>query len=180
MKEYPGLNRKVEEYQNILQNTQNYRQAWKDGLKDFIVEEIQKIKLVTGLPGKIQTTRKVGNAEAIIFTMGKSASGLFVVVDEDTNTPIVKDFGSLVYQQLFNGKIQVFILLPHIEGFGQPQPPRLIAIYRPEEIKSPYLERHLEEFIRVLTEWEDFDDDNPTAPIGFHTNNLQLPNQKGK
>ena len=180
MKEYPGLKRKVEEYQNILQNTQNYRQAWKDGLKDFIVKEIQKLKLATGLQGKIQTKRKVGNAEAVIFTMGKSASGLFVVVDEDTNTPIVKDFGSLVYQQLFNGKIQVFILLPHIEGFGQPQPPRLIAIYRPEEIKSPYLERHLEEFIRVLTEWEDFDDDDPTAPIGFHTNNLQLPNQKGK
>lgn len=176
--EYPGLKRKVEQYHNTLQNTINYRNAWKDGLRDMIVEHLTKMKDTTGFNANITINDKVGNAEAIILSMGKSASGIFARVDSDTNKPLIKDFGSLVYQQLFNGKIQVSLFLPFIEGFGQPPQPRMIAIYRPEEIKPPYLERHLEEFIRTLTEWEDFDDDKPQSnQIGFQLSNLNMPDK---
>ena len=57
-----------------------------------------------------------------------------------------------------------------IEGYGQPRPPKTIAIYRPDEIKGPYLVRHMESFISEVTNWEDYDDDEPHQRIGFHLN----------
>jgi hypothetical protein len=85
---------------------------------------------------------------------------------------LIKQNGSLVYQQLFNGKIMVLINLPFIEKYGQPQPPKTIAVYRPEELKDPYFQRHFETFVTDLTAWEDFDDDavEPNQRIGFKMN----------
>lgn len=171
---YPGLKRKVNNYQAILENTHKYRQAWKESLKQMIIENLEEMAREVGLNASVTVSDNLGNAEAIVLSMGKSASGIYAKVDEDTNKPLIKDFGSLVYQQLFNGKVQVVIFNPFIEGIGQPQPPKLIAIYRPEEIKPPYLERHMEEFITTLTEWEDFDDDKPTNQIGFQMSNINL------
>jgi hypothetical protein len=111
----------------------------------------------------------VGNLEAVTCSLGRSASGIYERIDEDTNKPLIKHHGTLIYQQLFNGKVQVMISLPFIEGFGDPPPPKLIGIYRPEELKPPFLERHMEEFIKMVTMWEDFDDDDQgPSKIGFH------------
>ena len=57
-----------------------------------------------------------------------------------------------------------------IEGYGDQQPPHTIGIYRPEEIKPPFVLRHLEEFLKEITIWEDYDDDQPTQKIGFNMN----------
>jgi len=59
-----------------------------------------------------------------------------------------------------------------IEGYGQPKPPKTIAIYRPEEVKPPFLVRHMEEFMREVTDWEDYDDDDkgPAQKIGYSMN----------
>ena len=79
----------------------------------------------------------------------------------------------MIYQQLYNGKVQVMIVYPFIEGFGEPRPPKVISIYRPEEIKTPFLLRHMEEFIKEITQWEDFDDDDQAAAkIGFNVQSL--------
>ena len=76
------------------------------------------------------------------------------------------------YQQLFNGKVLVLINFPFIEKYGQPQPPKVIAIYRPEELKEPYFLQHLETLVTELTQWEDDDDDAQLQhqPIGFKMN----------
>jgi hypothetical protein len=84
---------------------------------------------------------------------------------------LIKQNGTLVYQQLFNGKILVLIQYPYIEKYGEQLPPKTIAIYRPEEMKAPYILRHVEEFITEVARWEDYDDDSDTVQrIGFKAN----------
>ena len=47
--------------------------------------------------------------------------------------------------------------------------PTPLGIYRPEEIKGAFILRHLESFIKGISDWEDFDDDNQErAQIGFN------------
>ena len=77
--------------------------------------------------------------------------------------------GSLIYQQLFNGKIMALINLPYIEKYGQPQEPRSVAIFRPDEITEEQIAAHLAEFLGDLTMWESYDDDamQPATRIGF-------------
>lgn len=174
--DYAGLTAKVQRYKQILTNTKDYRDRWRSGLKDLIISELETMVKVTGLDGKIESSDKVKHLEYIILSLGSEESGISEIVNEKTEKPLIKKNGSLIYQQLFNGKVQVMIAFPYIEGFGDPAPPKVIGIYRPEEIKPPFLIRHMEDFIREITQWEDFDDDDQVVKkIGFNLQNLPTP-----
>jgi hypothetical protein len=168
-----NLQRKVERYQEVLKNTQSYREIWKMELKKKIVEQLHTLVKAGGLPAKVEEVEGIQNLEAVILTLGAAESGLAEPVGNGLSRHLIKQNGSLVYQQLFNGKILVLINLPFIEKYGQPQPPKTIAVYRPEELKEPYFQRHVETFITDVTAWEDYDDDlvsEPNQRIGFKMN----------
>ncbi|MEM6316939.1 MAG: hypothetical protein AAF960_04675 [Bacteroidota bacterium] len=174
-REYLSLKKKVKNYHEILANTRAYRKIWKEELKDTIVEQLTTISQEVGLDGKIDTKSDLENLEAIVFSMGTVKSGMYQEVNDSIKRHMIKHNGSLIYQQLFNGKIIVIINYPFIENYGQPTPPKTIAIYRPEELKEPFFIRHLEEFVTEIYTWEDYDDDDkPGAErnqkIGFKLN----------
>ena len=52
----------------------------------------------------------------------------------------------------------------------EPRPPKTLAIYRPDEIKTPFILRHVETLITEITAWEDYDDEETVMParIGFN------------
>ncbi len=175
MDDYNGLIGKVQRYKSVLSNTKTYRERWNNHLKALITSELENMLKISGLEGKIETTDKVRHLEYIILSLGSEESGISEIISDNLDKPLIKHNGSLVYQQLFNGKIQVMIGYPYIEGFGDPRPAKLVAIYRPEEIKTPFLVRHMEDFIKELTQWEDYDDDDqPANKIGFQVQNLQV------
>ncbi len=177
MDEFNGLISKVQRYQSVLNNTKTYRERWTLDLKNLIISELEAMVKVSGLQGTIEATDKVRHLEYIILSLGTEESGIAEVINDKLHKPLIKTNGSLVYQQLYNGKVQVMIVYPFIEGFGEPRPPKVISIYRPEEIKSPFLLRHMEEFIKEITQWEDFDDDDQaTAKIGFNVQSLTAIN----
>ncbi|MEN0005646.1 MAG: hypothetical protein AAF798_15965 [Bacteroidota bacterium] len=162
------LKRKVKQYKEVLQNTRNYRQDWQESLKAKIITTLEAITKDVGLEAKIEERADMENLEAIILSLGNSKSGMYQTVESDIKRHLIKHNGSLVYQQLFNGKVIVLIQYPFIEGYGKPQPPKNIAIYRPEELTEPFFIRHVEEFVNTITHWEDYDDDEqPNNKIGF-------------
>ncbi len=175
MEDLTNLKRKVTQYQEVLLNTRAYRQTWKDSLKDFIIAQLEEMVKETGLTAEIELKETVENMSAILLELGQVKSGIFEDLGNDVKRHLIKHKGSLIYQQLFNGKIIVLINYPFIEGYGEPRPPKQIAIYRPEEIKPPFLLRHLEEFVKEVTNWEDFDDDEPAKTIGFNMNFMDKP-----
>lgn len=165
-----NLKKRVDQYKNIVSNTRAYRQVWIDSLKDRIVKSLEQMVQETGLEATIEIRSDLENLEAIVLSLGSVKSGMYQVVSNDIKRHMIKHNGSLIYQQLFNGKVIVLINYPSIEGYGQPRPPKNVAIYRPEEMQDPYLVRHMEEFIKEVTIWEDYDDDEPTQRIGFQMN----------
>ncbi|MFN0213680.1 MAG: hypothetical protein ACKVT2_05440 [Saprospiraceae bacterium] len=168
-----NLQRKVEKYNEVLRNTQHYREIWKKELKKNIVAQLRSLLESGGLSAKVEEVSEIQNLEAVALTLGTSESGIGENVGNGLRRDLIKQNGSLVYQQLFNGKILVLINYPFIEKYGQPQPPKTIAIYRPEELKEPYFQRHFETFLTDLTAWEDYDDDlvsEPNQRIGFKMN----------
>jgi len=174
-REYNNLKKKVTNYQEVLANTRVYRQVWKEELKDKIVEQLTTISKDVELDAKIEVKSDLENLEAIVFSLGAVKSGMYQEVNDSIKRHMIKHNGSLIYQQLFNGKIIVIINYPFIENYGQQQPPKTVAIYRPEELKEPFFVRHLEEFITEVYNWEDYDDDEkPGAErdqkIGFKLN----------
>jgi putative component of toxin-antitoxin plasmid stabilization module len=172
MNEYHNLQQRVSRYHEVLTNTNTYRQFWTDQLRQDIVNQLQHTVDATGLKAKVEVRSQISNLEAVVLTLGMGNSGLSEPVGEGISRELIKHHGSLVYQQLFNGKVLVLINFPFIEKYGQPQPPKTIAIYRPEEIKEPFILRHVETLIHEVTNWEDYDDDNPepNQRIGFKVN----------
>ena len=170
MEDFFNLKRKVEQYKAVLENTNTYRQTWKDSLKNNIISALEQMSKETGLNAKIDVKTGLENLEAITLSLGDTKSGMYQKVSDDIQRHMIKNNGALIYQQLFNGKIIVLINYPFIESYGQPSPPKTIAIYRPEELKTPFLVRHLEEFVTEITNWEDYDDDEPNKRLGFELN----------
>jgi hypothetical protein len=179
MDDYNGLITKVQRYQSVLANTKAYRDRWNTSLKALITSELENMLKISGLTGTIEVSDKVKHLEFIVLSLGTEESGIAEVINDKVHKQLIKTNGSLVYQQLYNGKVQVMIGYPFIEGFGEPRPAKVIAIYRPEEIKTPFLVRHMEDFIKEITLWEDYDDDDQiAAKIGFN-HNLQAPKPAG-
>ncbi|MFT5834357.1 MAG: hypothetical protein ACI97N_001996 [Cognaticolwellia sp.] len=170
MQDLFSLQRKVNLYKEVLANTQNYRKEWKLNLRNNIINTLNVIIKETGLEASITTKVAIDNLEAIIFSLGDMGSGLTQQVGTQLTRELVKQNGTLIYQQLFNGKIIVLIQYPMIENYGEPRPPKTVAIYRPEELKEPFFVRHVENFIKEITDWEDYDDDEPNNKIGFKMN----------
>lgn len=170
--EFHNLQQRVTRYHEVLKNTTHYRSAWQDGLRQEITDFLHRASTNTGLKGKVEVRADIQNLEAVVLNLGVGQSGLGEPVGEGMRRDLIKQHGSLVYQQLFNGKILVLINYPFIEKYGQPQPPKTIAIYRPEELKEAFLLRHLETFVTELSNWEDYDDDapEPNQRIGFKLN----------
>lgn len=165
-----NLKRKVSQYKETLENIQLYRKAWKETLKNTIIETLSHLNSEIELGAKIETREEMENLNAVVLTLGNTKSGMYTEVAEEIQRHLIKHNGSLVYQQLFNGKIIVLINYPFIENYGQPNPPKTIAIYRPEELTTPFFLRHMEDFVSEITKWEDYDDDEPTKRIGFDMN----------
>lgn len=167
------IKQKVKKYQEILENTIQYRKDWDEYLKDLIVDTLEYIAQETGLAASVEVQDNVENMELIVFNLGRSTSGISEKVDDTLKRPMIKSNGALIFQQLFNGKILVLVSVPHIEGYGEPRPPKTVEILRPDELKKPFIYRHMEIFLKDVTEWEDYDDDAPQqksafSPIGFN------------
>ncbi|MFT6334669.1 MAG: hypothetical protein ACJATI_001412 [Halioglobus sp.] len=165
---------KANDYKQILENTQEYRKNWDKKMKPVILKTLKEIIKQTGIKGKISKQDNIENLEAIVLDLGRSASGISENLENtDIKRAMIKSNGALIYQQLFNGKVMIMTVSPYIEGYGEPKPPKPLEILRPEELSEGFIIRHMETFLKEITEWEDYDDDEPTQkdafnPIGFN------------
>lgn len=173
--ELGSLLNKAEQYKNVLNNTMLYRTAWHELLKPLVKSTLDEIIIRSGIKAEVKIQDKIENLEAIVLDLGRSSSGITEnIEDSGVKRTMIKNNGSLIYQQLFNGKIMVMIMSPHIEGYGEPKSPRMIEILRPDELKIPFIIRHVETLLKEITDWEDYDDEEPSKtaigfqPIGFN------------
>jgi len=170
-----SLQAKISHYTTILNNTKSYRKDWHEHLKQLIGTTLETIIKKTNIPARLDIQDEIENLEVIVFSLGQETSGIAErIPNSQSKRPFIKSNGSLIYQQLFNGKIMIMIAYPFIEGYGQPKPPKMMEILRPEEFKEAYIIRHVEEFMREINDWEDYDDDIQEkmgfTPIGFKPN----------
>ena len=162
------LREKVNAYKQVLENTLNYRKEWKDKTRQVIKNTLQTISEQTGLKASVTEKNNIENLEAVILDLGRSSSG---IAESFENTEVkrlmVKSNGSLIYQQLFNGKIMVMMASPYIEGYGEPKSPKSLQIMRPDEVTEQIIFRHVKDLLDDITEWEDYDDEDPKTKVPF-------------
>jgi hypothetical protein len=171
MEKFTAIKTRAQKYMAILNQVMEFRKAWGEVLKPFITETTEKILEQTNISGQIIVEERFENLESITISLGKYISGIAEYVDEETKRTIIKDRGSLIYSQLFNGKVQAWMTYPVIEGLMQPKPPKIIGIYAPPEFDEDLILSNFDEFFKELIEWENYDDDLPdgkkVSRVGF-------------
>ena len=167
--DYSKLKKKVESLNAVLKNTKDYRVAWDDELKDMIKKTLEEIQSESGIAGEIIVHDQFQGLESVSLVLGSVDSGIYERVSEKVKKTLIRMNGVLAFQQMFNGKISIWINYPYIEGIGEPKQPKMLEIVRPHELQEINILRYVETFIDELTQWEDYDDDLPPAPgIGFN------------
>ena len=165
MEKYTAIKNRAIKYHSILQQVIDFRDAWGDHLKEFIRSNAELILKHTEISAQIEIEEKFENLESVTISLGKTISGIAENVDGTDKRTIVKDKGALIYSQLFNGKVQVWMTYPLIEGLMQPKPPKMIGIYAPAEFNENLILSDFDEFFKELIEWENYDDDQPGQEI---------------
>lgn len=180
MKKYTAIKDRAAKYKGILQQVLNFRNEWEKQLKKFILDGIEKVLNQTGVEARIEVEEKFENLETISVYLGKSESGIAETFNSGTKRNIIKDMGSLNFSQIFNGKVQVWMTFPLIEGLMRPQQPKMIGIYAPPEFNEDLILSNFDEFFKLLIDWENYDDDQSSQQankIGFGSNK---PTQEGQ
>ena len=167
--DFSKLKKKVKAMEKVLNNTQEYRNAWENESRDMISNTLEEIVEKSKLKAEVIIHNQVLGLEAVSLALGTVESGIFEKIGEGVKKPLVRMNGVLMFQQLFNSKISIWINFPHIEGVGEPKSPKMIEIVRPHELKEINILRYTEQFIDEVTDWEDYDDDIVPAhgSIGF-------------
>ena len=168
MEKYTAIQEKAKKYLAVLDQVELFRKEWLGEKKQFIIDTCNEVLDATKVNAEIKSDKGIKGLEVISIRLGIRKSGIFQELPNNEEKVFLKDFGSLVYSQLYNGKIQVWMSYPHIEGLMEPKQPKFIEIITPFELNEGLILNHFDTFFKTLTEWEDFDDDAPPhAPIGF-------------
>ena len=170
MEKYTAIKQRAEKYRKMLQQVVDFRSVWEEQLKEFIKTNAEAVLKHTDTDAKIEIEEKFEHLESVTISLGKSISGIAENIDKNTKRNIVKDNGSLIYSQLFNGKVQVWLTYPLIEGLMQPKEPKMIGIYAPPEFNEGLILSNFDDFFKELIDWENYDDDKPgqaVTRIGF-------------
>jgi hypothetical protein len=148
------LQTKVNAYKEVLQLTHDYRQAWQTSTKTLISTTLKAVVQQTGLKATVVEKNNIENLEAIVLDLGRSSSGIAENLDNtDVKRIMIKDNGSLIFQQLFNGKIMVMMVSPNIEGYGEPKAPVSLEIVRPGEVTDATIYGYVERMLDDIIDW---------------------------
>ena len=172
MEKYTAIKEKATKYKNLLNTVDEYRSQWEKKLKKSIIKEAKAILDATEINADVDAESTVHGLEAITIKLGMRRSGIYQKMDSGEKKSVWKDHGSLIFGQLFNGKVQVWMTYPILEGLMEPKPPRMIGIYVPPEFNDELILSNIEFFLNELIAWEDYDDDKPSDKgnaIGFGT-----------
>ena len=134
--EYSKLNKKVDSLNIVLQNTIDYRSQWNKKIKKLIVKTLKGIIKNSNVKAEVDIHDQVLGLEAVSFALGTVESGLFERVGDNVKKPLIRMNGVLMFQELFNGKISIWINYPFIQGVGEQKAPKMIEIVRPHELKE--------------------------------------------
>ncbi len=160
---------RVQQYQKLLQNTQQYRKAWDETLKNKLTTWLTELIEEVGLSAEVEEAETpYVNLHGIMLSLGFERTDIAQVIDDEVHKPLYKFNGALGYYQVFNGKIKTVIHFPSIEEIQKPLPDKVLGIYRPDEFTKDLIVEHLVRFMEEICQYEDFDDEEPPPSIGFH------------
>ncbi|MBC8152232.1 MAG: hypothetical protein H7Z72_04915 [Bacteroidetes bacterium] len=158
------LTEKVADLQKARQQIDAHRNQWKTITRPFLLDQLTLVKEAFPIGWSLTHSDSAWtNLDQVALSFDNTDSGIVAI---ETNQPVVKQGGGLVFGQFVNGKIVVMIVYPAIKDFARPSVPKQIGAFDPDEIDAEFVTRVLIQFLEEMAEWEE-NGERSLPQIGF-------------
>ena len=159
-----SLQSKLDQYQAAINKTQANRLQWSAAVKQLIFESLVKVRQMANLDWSVMKIEGINNLESVRLHLEPAPSGIVINTNKEQKH-LMKVRGALIFSQAHNGDLIIMVESPHIEELT-PKPEVIVLDTRdPEELDEDYILKQAEDFIHIITEWEN--NTEGKGPIGF-------------
>ncbi|HSJ11317.1 MAG TPA: hypothetical protein VK916_01455 [Gillisia sp.] len=148
------IEERVNEYRNSIKTVVEKRILWNTQVKILITEVLKKAEETYNIGWRVQELNWVHTNEAVNITFDSFPPDLI----EKTNLIPAYQFlkgGSLIFSQLYNGDIEIFVLFPVMENWNDfDKDMEELGTYPPAEINEKLVVEKLDEFLKEMIRWE--------------------------
>jgi len=148
------LEERIQEYKNSIQTVVEKRILWNGTTRELIINVFKKAEELYNIGWKVQELNWIHTNQAINITFDSFPPELI----EKTNCIPTFQFlqgGSLVFSQMHNGDINVFILFPIPEkSMGVESEMEELGTYIPKDITEKLVVEKIDEFLKNMIQWE--------------------------
>ncbi len=148
------LEERINEYKSSIRTVVSKRITWENNTKELIVTMLKKAEATYPVGWKVQELKWIHTNEAVNITFDSFPVELM----EATNRIPTYQFlqgGALVFSQLHNGDIEIFITFPILENWVLPENEIVeLGVFSPKDINEKLIVEKIDEFLKEMIKWE--------------------------
>ncbi|NCT17886.1 MAG: hypothetical protein COZ75_01180 [Flavobacteriaceae bacterium CG_4_8_14_3_um_filter_34_10] len=148
------LEERINEYKTSIQTVIEKRILWDTKIKTQIFQTLKKVENTYLVGWKVQELKWIHTNEAININFDSFPPELMEMANGIPSFQFLQG-GSLVFSQLHNGDINVFVLFPIVEN-TVPLENEIedLGIFTPKEITEKLIVEKVDEFLKQMIQWE--------------------------
>ncbi len=148
------LEERITEYKNSIKLVVDKRIYWNEILKKLIIKVLEEAEATYNIGWKVQILNWIHTNEAINITFNSFPPELIETTNKIPTFQFLQG-GSLVFSQVHNGDIDVFVLFPIMENMIPAENDLIeLGTYQPTEITEKLVVEKIDEFLKEMIKWE--------------------------
>jgi len=141
--------KKVKQYKETQKEIAQRRKLWNERVKEWIFQTLNNVAQKFEMDWFVAKDEAVQNLQSVSLIFGNTPSG--IIKDRKM---AVKVGGYLSYVQSINGKIDVSIDYPYVEGFTNRWESKHLGVYEPKQIAENIVYENVDTFLSEIIDWE--------------------------
>ena len=148
------IEERVNEYRNSIKTVVEKRILWNTQVKILITEVLKKAEETYNIGWRVQELNWIHTNEAVNITFDSFPPELIEKINLIPSFQFLKG-GSLVFSQMYNGDLEIFIVFPVIDNWNALDDDLIeLGTYTPVQVTEILVTEKIDEFLKEMIKWE--------------------------
>jgi len=148
------LGERITEYKSSIKTVVKKRITWENSTKELIISTLKKAEITYPVGWRVQELKWIHTNEAVNITFESFPEDLIDFTNKIPTYQFLQG-GALVFTQLHNGDIEIFVTFPILENWIVPETEIVeLGVYTPEHINEKLIVEKIDEFLKEIIKWE--------------------------
>ncbi len=148
------LEERVNEYKNSIKTVVEKRILWNTQIKFLIIKVLKDAEKTYNIGWRVQELNWIHTNEAVNITFDSFPPEMIEKTNLIPSFQFLKG-GSLVFSQMYNGDVEIFIVFPIIENWNALDDDLIeMGTYTPTQVTEILVTEKIDEFLKEMIKWE--------------------------